>query len=120
MANFNIRPRVTDWFLMTLRLLPAWVHPIHAQDDSCRYCGMSRAQFGHSWTIVTYADQTVEMVCSVHCAAIAIALHTDPPIERITVGDYGTHRQIAADTAFWVIGGGQNRRDERPGQIGHL
>lgn len=45
------------------------------------------------------------MMCSIHCAAIDMALHTDKPVSQITVGDYGTHKQIAAESAFWVIGG---------------
>lgn len=45
------------------------------------------------------------MLCSIHCAAIDMALHTDKPVSRITVGDYNTHKQITAESAFWVIGG---------------
>ena len=80
MRNFSQRMRMTQWILIWMLLLTVWGRLAHARDDSCRYCGMKRAQFGHSWTILTYADQTVEMVCSVHCAAIAMALHTDKPI----------------------------------------
>jgi nitrous oxide reductase accessory protein NosL len=34
-----------------------------------------------------------------------MALHTDKQVSQITVADYKTHRQIPAETAFWVIGG---------------
>jgi nitrous oxide reductase accessory protein NosL len=77
----------------------------HAEDTVCRYCGMKRSQYPHSWVIITHSDGNVEMVCSVHCAAIDMALHTQKQVSRITVADYNTHHQIAAETAFWVIGG---------------
>jgi nitrous oxide reductase accessory protein NosL len=77
----------------------------HAEDAVCRYCGMKRSQYPHSWVIITHRDGGVEMVCSVHCAAIDMALHTGKQVHRITVADYNTHRQIPAETAFWVIGG---------------
>jgi nitrous oxide reductase accessory protein NosL len=55
--------------------------------------------------ILTHSAGSVEMVCSIHCAAIDMALHTDRQVSQITVADYYTHRQIPAETAFWVIGG---------------
>lgn len=91
--------------LLAMLLLPVWVLSVHADDECCQYCGMKRTQFGHSWTIITHPDGNEEAMCSIHCAAIDMALHTDKPISRITVGDYGTHKQIPADSAFWVIGG---------------
>ena len=77
----------------------------HAEDAICRYCAMKRSHYPHSWVIITHQDGSVEMVCSVHCAAIDMALHTGKQINQITVADYKTHRQISAETAFWVIGG---------------
>jgi nitrous oxide reductase accessory protein NosL len=82
-----------------------WGSAAHAEDAVCRYCGMKRSQYAHSWVIITHADGSVEMVCSIHCAAIDMALHTDKQVSQITVADYKTHRQIPAETAFWVIGG---------------
>lgn len=86
-------------------LIQIWGSAAHAEDASCRYCGMKRSQYPHSWVILTHTDGSVEMVCSVHCAAIDMALHTDKQVSKITVADYKTHRQIPAETAFWVIGG---------------
>jgi nitrous oxide reductase accessory protein NosL len=82
-----------------------WGSAAHAEDAVCRYCGMKRSQYSHSWVIITHTDDSKEMVCSVHCAAIDMALHTDKQVSHITVADYNTHRQIPAETAFWVIGG---------------
>ncbi len=100
------RPVVlAKWVLPVMLLLPVGMFSVHADDEFCRYCGMKRTQFGHSWTIITHSDGNEEMMCSIHCAAIDMALHTDRPVSKITVGDYGSHRQIAAESAFWVIGG---------------
>ena len=46
-------------------------------DEECRYCGMKRADYGHSWVIIEHDDGSKEGVCSVHCAAIDMALHID-------------------------------------------
>lgn len=101
-----IRPLIlAKWVLPMILLLTVWVLSVHAEDVSCQYCGMKKTQFGHSWTIITHSDGNEEMMCSIHCAAIDMALHTDKPVSRITVGDYGTHKQIPAESAFWVIGG---------------
>lgn len=72
---------------------------------SCSYCGMYKSRFKHSWVNIVHADGSVTSVCSVHCAAIDMALHTEKIIRDITVADYDTHKQINADRAFWVIGG---------------
>ena len=91
--------------LLAMLLPLVWILSVHANDVFCQYCGMKKAQFGHSWTVITHPDGKVEAMCSIHCAAIDMALHTDKPVSRITVGDYGTHKQISAESAFWVIGG---------------
>lgn len=76
-----------------------------ADDKECVYCGMSRAKYGHSWVIIRHEDGSEAGVCSVHCAAIDMALHSEMPVSKITVGDYDTKQQIDADKAYWVIGG---------------
>lgn len=76
-----------------------------ADDHECIHCGMMKAKFGHSWVIIEHEDGTIEGVCSVHCAAVDMALHIDKPVKKITVGDYNSKKQIDADRAFWVIGG---------------
>lgn len=76
-----------------------------ADSGECVYCGMSRAKYGHSWVIIRHEDGSEAGVCSVHCAAIDMALHSELPVSKITVGDYDTKQQIDADKAYWVIGG---------------
>ena len=76
-----------------------------ADNDSCIHCGMLKAKFGHSWVVIEHEGGDIEGVCSVHCAAIDMALHTDKPVIKITVADYNTKQQINVDQAYWVIGG---------------
>ncbi len=91
--------------LSAILLIQLWGSKVHADDAVCRYCSMKRSQYPHSWAILTHSDGSVEMVCSIHCAAIDMALHATKQVSMITVADYKTHRQIPAETAFWVIGG---------------
>ena len=76
-----------------------------AQEQSCFYCGMYKSKFEHSWMNIVHDDGSTTGVCSIHCAAIDMALHTEKTIRKITAGDYDTKKQINADTAYWVIGG---------------
>ena len=66
--------------------------------NACHYCGMKKAMFAHSWVSVEHGDGSVVGVCSVHCAAIDMALNIDRPAKTITVGDYNSKKQIEADT----------------------
>jgi nitrous oxide reductase accessory protein NosL len=66
---------------------------------------MYQSKFEHSWMNIFHQDGSVTAVCSIHCAAIDMALHTEKNIRRITVGDFQTKKQIDADRAYWVIGG---------------
>jgi len=90
-------------YLVSLILLSGGLAP--AQAVSCIYCGMDKAKFGYSWVIIVHADNTRAELCSIHCAAIHLALHTHQTMDAMTVGDYFTEKQIDADKAHWVIGG---------------
>jgi copper chaperone NosL len=76
-----------------------------AAENACHYCGMKKAMFGHSWMTIEREDGSEVGVCSVHCAAVDMALNIDKPARNITVGDYNSKKQIDADRAFWVLGG---------------
>ena len=82
-----------------------WCGFAHAEAQSCLYCGMYRSKFEHSWVIITHEDGSREGLCSIHCAAVDMALHADKSIRNITVGDFDTKKQIDANEAYWVIGG---------------
>ena len=72
---------------------------------ACKFCGMNRDTFAHSRMLIEYSDGSKEGVCSLHCAAVDLALNLDKTPKMIQVGDYGTKGLINAETAFWVIGG---------------
>jgi copper chaperone NosL len=81
-----------------------------AQEDiqkypSCKYCGMDRKQFAHSRVLIEYDDGSTLGTCSIHCAAVDLALHIDKTPTAVRVGDYHTKTLIDAEKAFWVIGG---------------
>ncbi len=72
---------------------------------ACKYCGMDRAKFAHSRVLINYDDGTSEGTCSLHCAAIDLALNIDKTPGSIMVGDFNTGNLIDAEKATWVIGG---------------
>ena len=55
--------------------------------------------------MIEYADGTRIGVCSLHCAALAIASHPGSKPKAILVADYNTKELINAETASWGIGG---------------
>jgi copper chaperone NosL len=76
-----------------------------AQFRSCKYCGMHRDMFNFSRTLIEYSDGKAEGFCSIHCAAVDLAVNIDRDPIKMLVGDYGTKELVDAETAFWVIGG---------------
>jgi len=74
---------------------------------SCKYCGMNRQQYAHSRIFIEYDDASTVGTCSIHCAAVDLALNIDKTPSAIQVGDYYTKNLIDAEKAFWVIGGGK-------------
>ena len=73
--------------------------------SSCSYCGMDRAKFAHSRVYIEYDDGSSFGACSLHCAAIDMAVNIDKAPVTIGVGDYGTRKLIDAEKAAWVLGG---------------
>jgi nitrous oxide reductase accessory protein NosL len=76
-----------------------------AKHASCTYCGMNRAKFAHSRMYIEYDDGSVLGTCSIHCAAIDMALNIDKSPKIVMVGEYNTKKLIDAEKAGWVIGG---------------
>ena len=81
-----------------------------AQEDiqkypSCKYCGMDRQKFAHSRMLIEYSDGSAVGFCSIHCAAVDLALNIDKTPKTIQVGDFNTKQSIDAEKAVWVIGG---------------
>ncbi len=83
-----------------------WVYGQDVKEiPACKYCGMNREMFAHSRMLIEYEGGTVVGTCSLHCAALDLALNLDKNPKAIGVGDYGTRALIDAETAFWLIGG---------------
>ncbi|MBI5847271.1 MAG: nitrous oxide reductase accessory protein NosL [Nitrospirae bacterium] len=76
--------------------------PAHSE---CNYCGMDRRKFDYSRMLLVRNDSGETGTCSIHCAAIDLALHYDNAPRFIGVGDYSTKKLINAQKAFWVVGG---------------
>ncbi len=76
---------------------------------SCPFCGMDRKKFSYSRVLIVFEDGTESGTCSIHCAAIELALNIDKTPKAIWVGDFDTKQLIDAEKAYWVIGG------EKPG-----
>lgn len=72
---------------------------------SCPLCGMDRNKFNFSRIFIVYDDGSTFGGCSLHCAAIDMAVNIDKGPVEIWVGDYNTKDLIDAEKAFWVIGG---------------
>lgn len=95
---------------ITLGLCFALASMAFAQEDiarhsSCKYCGMDRQQFAHSRIYIEYDDGSTVGTCSIHCAAVDLALNIDKTPKAIQVGDLNEKKLINAETATWVIGG---------------
>lgn len=83
-----------------------WAIADDVQDiPACKYCGMNRHTFAHSRMMIEYGDGSKVGLCSLHCAAVDMALNLDKTPQAIRVGDYGTKGLIDAEKASWVIGG---------------
>ncbi|MCE1237840.1 MAG: nitrous oxide reductase accessory protein NosL [Hyphomicrobiales bacterium] len=73
----------------------------------CRYCGMVRAKFSSTRHLIHYEDDAVDATCSLHCAAIGLALNMDKMPKAIWAGDAGADGEIKplvdVDKASYVI-----------------
>jgi len=92
-------------FIFTGTIVLAQVQEDVQKHPSCKYCGMDRAKFGHSRVLIEYDDVSIVGTCSIHCAAVDLALNIDKTPKTIQVGDYNTKNLVDAEKAFWVIGG---------------
>jgi hypothetical protein len=70
---------------------------------------MDREKFAHSRMVLEYDDGSVTGTCSIHCAAVDLAVTLDRSPTAIRVGDHGTRELVDAERATWVVGG------DRPG-----
>jgi nitrous oxide reductase accessory protein NosL len=74
---------------------------------ACKFCGMDREKWNFSRVYLEYDDGSTEGTCSIHCAAVDLAVNLDKSPKTIWVADYGTKQLIDGEKAAWVIGGGK-------------
>lgn len=74
-------------------------------NPSCKYCGMDREKFAHSRMLIEYEGGKASATCSLHCAALDLAVSMDSMPSDIRVADYNTKELISAEDAVWVMGG---------------
>lgn len=79
-----------------------------AKYPKCPYCGMDRTQWHHSRHLVHYEDDLVDGTCSLHCAAISLALNIDRGPKAIYAADFGSTAAVKplinVDSATYLLG----------------
>ncbi|MDQ5907969.1 MAG: copper chaperone NosL [Pseudomonadota bacterium] len=74
----------------------------------CPYCGMDRKQYHHSRHLVHYQDDLIDPTCSIHCAALSLAINLDRGPKAIYTADFGAKAEpkplINVDDATYLIG----------------
>ncbi|OIP86610.1 MAG: hypothetical protein AUK37_02905 [Rhodobacterales bacterium CG2_30_65_12] len=60
----------------------------------CPYCGMMRQAWSHTRHLIVYDNDTVDGTCSIHCAAISLALNMDAGPKAIYAGDAGAEADV--------------------------
>jgi nitrous oxide reductase accessory protein NosL len=98
--------------LVTAALVALVAAPLAAaaQEDvkaspSCRHCGMDREKFASSRMVIEYDDGSALGTCSIHCAAVDLAVTLDKAPKAFKVADMPSKRLVDAEQAFWVVGG---------------
>lgn len=91
--------------LAALSSTPALAQEDVRQAPSCPRCGMDRAKFAQTRMVIQYEDGSSTGLCSLHCAAVELAVQLDKPVKAIQVGDAATRTLLDAEQATWVVGG---------------
>lgn len=78
------------------------------KQPKCPYCGMDRRQYHHSRMLVHYNDDLADGTCSLHCAAVSLALNIDREPKGVYVADNASGAEIKplieAGKATFLIG----------------
>jgi copper chaperone NosL len=82
-----------------------WAQSDMDKHPSCPLCGMDRHNYAQSRMLLQYDDGSSVGTCSIHCAAMEMALNRQKTITELYAADYSTQELIDAEKAFWVIGG---------------
>ncbi|GAB0056173.1 hypothetical protein SIID45300_00478 [Candidatus Magnetaquicoccaceae bacterium FCR-1] len=75
---------------------------------TCPYCGMNRREHHASRHLIHFEDDLVDGVCSLHCAAISLAINLDRVPKAIHVADFGSKSEprplVESDKAVYLLG----------------
>jgi copper chaperone NosL len=100
------------WLLCSILLLSFFLvtTPSQAEGDmvshpSCPLCGTDRHTYAQGRMLIRYDDGSSVGLCSIHCAAMELALNRHKTVKEFYAADYNGKRLIDARKAFWVIGG---------------
>ena len=109
MKRFGL-PAFSIIILIMVFVLPVVGRAASVVDDTtmhktCSYCGMDREKYNYSRMLIEYDDGTATGVCSLHCAAVDLAINLDKTPAKIKVADMISRQLIDAETAFWILGG---------------
>ena len=90
--------------------MPVWAQKAEdiQKHPNCKYCGMDREMFNYSRMLTTYGDGSDFGACSLHCAAVELALNIDKMPKTVMVADYSSKALIDAEQATWVMGGSKS------------
>jgi len=83
--------------------LPALAGGDIEQYPACKYCGMDRQKYSHSRVLIDYQGGSGLGTCSLHCAAVDLAVNIDKIPQSIQVGDFDTRELVDAEKASWVL-----------------
>ncbi|NGZ05273.1 MAG: twin-arginine translocation pathway signal protein [Magnetococcales bacterium] len=75
---------------------------------NCPYCGMNRREHHASRHLIHFEDDLVDGVCSLHCAAISLAINLDRGPKAIYVADFGEKQEprplVGTGSAVYLLG----------------
>ena len=76
-----------------------------SKHPACPLCGMDRAKFAHSRIYIEYDDKSMLGTCSIHCAAIDMAVNIDKTPQMIMLGDVNTKHSSTPRRPFGLSTG---------------
>ncbi len=101
----HLRSIIFSVLAISASVLSAFAQEDITQTPSCKYCGMDRSKYNHSRMLIEFDDKSSLGTCSLHCAAVDLAVTIDKTPVAILVADYNSKKLIDAEKAVWVIGG---------------
>ncbi len=79
-----------------------------AKYPKCPYCGMDRTKYHHTRHLVHYSDDRADGTCSLHCAAISLALNIDRSPKAIYAPDFAVEAAVKplvdVDAVTYLVG----------------